>query len=54
MTKKSTGGGSKRSGDKMASTAGKVLATGKATNKEALKLAGSVLGQDEHKGKRSK
>jgi hypothetical protein len=52
MTKKSSGGGSKRSGNSTSSTAGKVLSTGKATPSQARKLAGSVLSQDEHKGKR--
>lgn len=42
----------KQSGDKMASLAGKVLAGKKATTTEAKKLAASVLGQDEKKGKR--
>lgn len=42
----------KQSGDKMASLAGKVLAGKKATATEARKLAASVLGQDEKKGKR--
>ncbi len=54
MATKSSGGGSKRSGDKTSSTAGKVLSTGKATPKQARTLAASVLGQDEVKGKRGK
>jgi len=42
----------KQSGDKVSSTASKVLRTGKATAKEAKSLAASVLAQDETKGKR--
>lgn len=41
----------KKSGDKASSTAGKVLQKGKATPKQAKTLAGSVLSQDEKKGK---
>lgn len=52
MAKKSSGGGHKRSGNSASSTAGKVLATGKATPTQARKLAASVLSQDEYKGKR--
>lgn len=44
----------KQSGDKVASLAGKVLAGKKATPAEVKKLAGSVLGQDEKKGKRGR
>lgn len=51
---KAKGGGSSRSGDKASSTAGKVLATGKATPTQAKTLAASVLRQDEVKGKRGK
>ena len=54
MAKGKSGGGSKQSGDKTSSIAGKVLATGKATPKEAKVLAASVLGQDETKGPRGK
>jgi len=42
----------KESGNKVASTASKVLRTGKATPKEAKSLAASVLSQDETRGKR--
>lgn len=42
----------KQTGDKMASLAGKVLGGKKPTPTEARKLAASVLGQDEKKGKR--
>ena len=42
----------KQSGDKVASIAGKVLAGKTPTRAEVLKLAGSVLSQDEKKGKR--
>ena len=42
----------KQSGDKVSSTAGKVLKSGKATPKQAKQLAASVLSQDEVKGKR--
>ncbi|WP_426051568.1 hypothetical protein [Brevundimonas sp. SL161] len=42
----------KQTGDQMASLAGKVLAGKKPTATEARKLAASVLGQDEKKGKR--
>jgi len=44
----------KQSGDKASSIAGKVLGGKKATQKEALIMAGSVLGQDEKKGPRKK
>jgi len=49
---KSKGGGSRQSGDKAASIAGKVLSGSKPTSKEAKTLAGSVLSQDQTKGKR--
>lgn len=42
----------KQSGDKASSIAGKVLGGQKATQKEAVILAASVLGQDEKKGPR--
>jgi hypothetical protein len=42
----------KQSGNKTSSIASKVLRTGKATQAEARALAGSVLSQDETKGKR--
>lgn len=43
----------KQSGDKTSTLAGKVLSgSKKATQKDAKKLAASVLGQDEKKGKR--
>ena len=44
----------KQSGDKPSSIAAKALRTGKATKSEIRKLAGSVLSQDEKKGKRGK
>ena len=50
MAKKPT----KSSGDKAASVAGKVLAGKKPTPEEAKVLAGSVLSQDEEKGKKTK
>jgi hypothetical protein len=40
----------KQSGPKASTTAGKILGGKKATQKEALQLAASVLGQDEKKG----
>lgn len=42
----------KQSGNSASTTAGKVLATGKATPTQAKQLAASVLGQDEKKGPR--
>jgi len=43
----------KQSGNKTATLAGKILSGNKKpTAKDAKRLAGSVLGQDEHKGKR--
>jgi hypothetical protein len=43
----------KQSGDKTSTLAGKVLSgSKKATQQDAKKLAASVLGQDEKKGKR--
>jgi hypothetical protein len=45
-------GGNKQSGNKTSKIAGKVLSTGKATKKETMALAASVLSQDETKGKR--
>ena len=51
---KGKGGGSRQSGDKASSTAGKVLAAGKATPSQAKTLAGSVLSQDPKKGPRGK
>jgi hypothetical protein len=51
MAKGNSGGG-RQSGDKAASTAGKVLSTGKATPSQAKTLAASVLSQDQTKGKR--
>ncbi len=44
----------KQSSDKTSTLAAKVLAGKKATPKEAKKLAGSVLSQDEKKGKRGR
>lgn len=44
----------KQATDKMASVAGKVRDTAKATVKEIKSMAGSVLGQGENKGKRKK
>lgn len=44
----------KQSGDSASTTAGKVLQNGKATPKQAKQLAGSVLSQDEVKGKNQK
>ena len=45
----------KQSSDKMSTLAAKVLSgTKKATQTDAKKLAASVLGQDEKKGKRAK
>ena len=44
----------KQSGDKVASIAGKVLAGKTPTKAEVKKLAGSVLGQDENKGRRGR
>jgi hypothetical protein len=44
----------KQSGDKPSSIAARALKTGKATKAEVRKLAGSVLSQDEKKGKRGK
>jgi hypothetical protein len=47
--------GTRQSGDKAASTAGKVLANGgKATPSQARTLAASVLSQDQTKGKRGR
>jgi hypothetical protein len=40
----------KQSGSKASSTAGKILGGKKATQREAVLLAASVLGQDEKKG----
>lgn len=42
----------KQSSDDVSSLAGRVLAGKRPTPKEARKLAGSVLSQDENKGKR--
>jgi hypothetical protein len=42
----------KQSGNKASSIAGKVLGGKKATQKETVTLAASVLGQDEKKGPR--
>ena len=44
----------KQSGDKPSSIAAKALRTGKATPTQIRKLAGSVLSQDEKKGKRGR
>lgn len=42
----------KQSGDKVSSIAGKVLAGKKPTAKEIKSMAGSILSQDETKGKK--
>jgi len=44
----------KQSGDSTSSLAASILGGRKATQKDAKKLAGSVLSQDETKGKRKK
>ncbi len=44
----------KQSSSKTSSIAGKVLSTGKATQKQAATLAASVLAQDEKKGQSKK
>lgn len=43
----------KQSGDAASTIAGRVLGGGKPTRSEIKTLAGSVLGQDEKKGKRT-
>lgn len=44
----------KETSNKLSTIASNVLRTGKATPSQAKKLAGSVLAQDETKGKRKK
>lgn len=54
MATKKGGGGNKQSGDKTSSIASKALRGEKLTKSQIKSLGGSVLSQDETKGKRKK